>query len=296
MPEVSVIIPSYNSAKYLTDAVDSVLSQTFRDFELLVIDDGSTDDTDAVMSRYGTPVRCIRQPNLGVAAARNRGIKESRGRYVAFLDADDIWRPDKLKAQVSALLQNTGHRACCTALTVASANLTPLGVKRSRLRAASLEDLLLRGNVIGVSSVMCERSLFEITGAFDPSLSQCADWDMWLRLSALTEFIYLDLPLTVYRQHDANMSRNAPLLERDSVKVLQKGFDMPSLGNGLRKKRRAAFARNYMVLAGTYFHAGQYIDFIACAARAVAMDFRQFGRLAGFPFRALKRLQLSRSA
>src|SRR5262245_52755945 len=100
MTEVSVMIPSYNSAKSLTDAVDSVLSQTLRDYEVLVIDDGSTDDTESVMSRYGEPVRYIRQRNRGVGAARNRGIKESGGRYVAFLDADDTWHQDKLRRQV----------------------------------------------------------------------------------------------------------------------------------------------------------------------------------------------------
>jgi glycosyltransferase involved in cell wall biosynthesis len=297
MPEVSVIIPSYNCAKYLTEAVDSVLSQTFRDFEVLVVDDGSTDNTEAIASNYVEPVRYIRQQNSGVAEARNRGIKESRGRYVAFLDADDTWRRDKLEVQVKALSENPAYRACYTAFTVVSPNLIPLSVMRSCRRGTALEDLLTRGNVIGsICSVVCERSLFETTGGFDPSLSQCADWDMWVRMSALTEFLYLDIPLVTYRQHAANMSRNAPLLERDSLSVLQKGFDMPSLGNGLRRKRRAAFARNYMVLAGTYFHAGMYTDSAACAARSVAMDVRQFGRLTGFPVRALRRVLTSKSA
>src|SRR5262245_16845767 len=111
MPEVSVIIPSYNSARYLTDAVSSVLGQTFLDFEVLIIDDGSTDDTAAVISRYGERVGYIRQLNAGVAAARNRGIKESRGRYVAFLDADDTWHQDKLETQVRALRENPDYRA-----------------------------------------------------------------------------------------------------------------------------------------------------------------------------------------
>jgi len=290
MPEVSVIIPSYNSAKYLTDAVDSVLSQTLRDYEVLVIDDGSTDDTESVMSRYGEPVRYIRQRNRGVGAARNRGIKESGGRYVAFLDADDTWHQDKLRRQVTALREDRDYRACYTAFIVVDTDLTPLNVARSRRRAAGLEDLLLRGNVIGsICSVICERSLFETTGDFDPTLSQCADWDMWVRMSVLTDFLYLDLPLVTYRQHATNMSRNASLLEKDSLQVLRKGFDMPHLASGLRSRRRAAFARNYMVLAGTYFHARKYGDSAGCAARAIAMDVRQVGRLTGFPFRALAR-------
>jgi len=294
MPEVSVIIPSYNSAKFLTDAVGSVLSQSFQGFELLVIDDGSTDETGEVIKRYGRRVTYILQSNAGVAAARNRGIKGSRGRYVAFLDADDTWHPGKLEAQIRALRENPGYRACYTAFTVVDANLTPVKVTRSNRQAGSIEDLLLRGNVIGsICSVLCERSLFETVGDFDRSLSQCADWDMWVRMSAFTEFLYLDVPLVTYRQHAANMSRNAPLLERDSLRVLRKGFDMPHVENRLRSRRRQAFARNYMVLAGTYFHARRYGDSVACAARAIAMDPWQFGRLTGFPFRALGRLMPS---
>ncbi|HKF56343.1 MAG TPA: glycosyltransferase [Blastocatellia bacterium] len=292
MPEVSVIIPTYNSAKYLTDAVDSVLRQTHRDFEVLVIDDGSTDDTPAVIGRYGDLVRYIRQPNSGVAAARNRGINESMGRYVAFLDADDTWHRDKLKAQIAALRKNPGYLACYTAFTVVSQDLRPLHVIRNKRVYNTLEDLLLRGNVIGsICTVLYERSLFDVVGGFDDSLSQCADWDMWVRIAGRTEFLYLDLPLATYRQHDTNMSRDAGLLERDSVRVLEKGFSMSCLDAAVRGRRRAASARNYMVLAGTYFHAGSYGDFVRCAVRAVALDLRQSWRLIGFPVRAVRRLR-----
>jgi glycosyltransferase involved in cell wall biosynthesis len=297
MPEVSVIIPTYNSAKYLTDAVDSVLSQTHRDFEVLVIDDGSTDDTPAVIGRYGDLVRYIRQPNSGVAAARNRGINESLGRYVAFLDADDTWHQDKLKAQVTALRMNPGYLACYTAFTVVSQDLRPLRITRNKRVYNTLEDLLLRGNVIGsICTVLYERSIFDAVGGFDASLSQCADWDMWVRIAGRTEFLYLDLPLATYRQHDTNMSRDAGLLERDSVRVLEKGFSMSCLDPAVRARRRSASARNYMVLAGTYFHAGCYGEFVRCAVRAVALDFRQSWRLIGFPVRAVRRLQPGHSA
>jgi glycosyltransferase involved in cell wall biosynthesis len=277
--------------------VDSALSQTFRDFEVLVIDDGSTDDTEAVIRQYGERVRCIHQRNSGVAAARNRGINESRGRYVAFLDADDTWAADKLQAQVTALRKNPDYLACYTAFTVVSTDLRPLRITRNNHQNKTLEELLLRGNVIGsICTVLCERSLFDAAGGFDTSLSQCADWDMWVRIAGRTEFLYLDLPLATYRQHDTNMSRDAGLLERDSMRVLEKGFGAPGLDETLIGRRRAALARNYMVLAGTYFHAGCYGDFARCAARSVALDLRQLRRLTGFPTRALRRLQLRHSA
>lgn len=292
MPEVSVIIPTYNSAKYVIEAIDSVLAQTWQDFEILVIDDGSTDETAQVMRRYQAPVRYIHQQNGGVAVARNRGIRESQGRYVAFLDADDTWLPYKLKRQMKILQEQPYHRACYSSFTVVDSDLNPIGISRSARQGSALEDLLTRGNIIGsICTVICERTLFDLVGGFDPKLSQCADWDMWVRLAAQTEFLYLDEPLVTYRQHGANMSRNAPLLEQDSLQVLAKGFAMPELPESLHSQRQAAFARNYMVLAGTYFHARRYCDFMRCATRAVMMDIYQLTYLTAFPARIATRLR-----
>jgi glycosyltransferase involved in cell wall biosynthesis len=287
--EVSVIIPTYNSACFLTDAVDSVLAQTYKDFEVIVIDDGSTDETESLIHKYHSSVRYIRQENRGVALTRNRGIEESRGKYVAFLDADDVWLPHKLDRQVSALCDNNDFHACYSAFSVAD-GLHPIAVNRSDRRGSALEDLLLRGNVVATpSTVLCERSLLEVAGGFDPVMSQCADWDMWVRLAALTEFLYLDEVLVTYRRHDGNMSRDASLLERDSILVLEKGFAMSGLPESLSAHRRSAFARNFMVLAGTYFHDGRYVDFARCATRSVSMDVKQLAYLVEFPLRAMKR-------
>jgi glycosyltransferase involved in cell wall biosynthesis len=298
MPEVSVVIPTYNTAHYLGEAIDSVLIQSFRDIDILVIDDGSTDETEALMCRYGPPVRYIRQPNGGVAAARNRGIAEARGRYVAFLDADDVWQPQKLERQLAALAkQHSNARICYTAFIAVTTDLIPLGKHPSQRSGTVLEDLLTLGNVVGTpSTVLVERTLMTEEGGFDPALSQCADWDLWVRLAAVTDFAYVDEPLVGYRQHGNNMSRNAPLLEQDSVRVLEKGFAMPQLPASLRARRALAFARNYMVLAGSYFHAGRYRDFLRCATRAIELDARQLGYLFAFPVRRLLRRLRARRA
>lgn len=296
MPVVSVIIPTYNSARYLAEAVDSVLAQTFTDLEVLVIDDGSTDETTSVISGYRTPVRYIRQENGGVSVARNRGIQESRGRFVAFLDADDTWYPSKLEHQLKALQGQSECRLCYSAFTVVDSSLRTLFVNRSNRRGSALEDLLLRGNIVGsICTVLMERSLYELSGGFDSALSQCADWDMWIRLAQHTEFLYIDAPLVTYRYHDNMMSRDARLLENDSIRVLNKGFAVPELARSLRARRRAAMGRNYMVLAGSYFHARQYPDFLRCAARALALDIKQAGYLATFPLRKASRLRTDNS-
>src|SRR5262249_30613402 len=145
-------------------------------------------------------------------------------------------------------------------------------------------------NVIGnICSVLCERSLFDAVGGFDEELSQCADWDMWIRIATQTDFVYVDEPLVNYRQHGANMSRRPELLERDSLRLLTKGFDLPALPSTVRARRRLAFGRNYMILAGTYFYAQRYADFIRCVLRALPLDPRQIGYLVAYPFRSVRR-------
>ena len=286
---MSVVIPTYNSAHFLGAAIQSVLAQSYGDFELIVVDDGSRDDTPRVVASFGSRVRYLRQENAGVAAARNRGIAESSGRYVAFLDADDTWMPSKLQRQRDALEAEPTRRLCYSAFVLVDEELTPIEVRRSLRHGSALEDLLLRGNVVGsICTVMCERALIDEVGGLDPMLSQCADWDLWIRIAARTEFIYLDEPLATYRQHGRSMSRQVRLLENDSLRLLEKGFGLPEVGLALARRRRCALARNYMVLAGSYFGTGVYGAFLRCAALAVAMDPRQFGYLAGLPRRRMK--------
>lgn len=290
MPLVSVVIPSYNSASYVTAAVESVLQQSCADLEVLVIDDGSTDDTRAVISSFGAPVRYYHQPNSGVSVARNRGIAESTARYVAFLDADDTWFPSKLERQLDAMARAPGFGLCYTGFRFVDDALRPLRDFHPRQFDDALEAVLFEGNIVSsICTVLVERALFEEVGGFDPALSQCADWDMWVRLARRTRFLALDEVLVTYRQHATNMSRSAPLLERDSRRVLEKGFGDPGTPDRLRSRMSRALARNWMVLAGSYYHAGSYRNFIRCALQALWHNPAQAARLAGYPFRRLAR-------
>jgi glycosyltransferase involved in cell wall biosynthesis len=294
-PLVSIVIPTYNSRDYLRSAIDSVLAQTVTDIEVIVVDDGSTDDTPAVTAGYGTAIRAIRQANQGVAMARNNGIAASRGRFLALLDADDTWLPRKLELQVEALRERSGFRGCTTAHYLVDASLEVFGTVRPTSDQVTLAGLLLEGNVMGsVSSMLCERSLLERSGGFDPALSQCADWDMWIRLVRLGPFLTLQEPLVTYRWHGANMSLDPGLLERDSTRVLEKAFDSGELGP-LQAVKRRAFGRNYTTLAGGYFHAGQYREGLRCVMRALALDPGQLGYMTGAPLRMLERVRSGRS-
>jgi glycosyltransferase involved in cell wall biosynthesis len=278
--QVSVIIPTYNSAQYLIAAVESVLAQTFKDFEILVIDDGSTDNTSEVIKQFKDCVRYIKQENQGVSVARNRGIKESCGKYVAFLDADDIWMPTKLERQIEVLKENPKSNACYTEYIAFSGDMKPTELKRLRTGGYVLNDLLLRGNVVGPpSALLGERQLFEKLGGFDSNLSLCADWDMWIRLALMTELTFLKEPLIKYRLHDSNMSKNVKLLEEDTLKLLEKSFAMLNLPEEFLAKRKEAFAYHYIVFAKSYFRTGQYSNFFRCVARSVSWDAKQIGYL-----------------
>jgi glycosyltransferase involved in cell wall biosynthesis len=290
MPTVSVVIPAYNAARYLAAAVDSALQQTFRDVEVLVVDDGSTDDTPAVLSAYRSRIHVVRQANAGVARARNAGTEAARGRYVAFLDADDLWQPEKIEKQMAALAAALDRRACYSAFTLVAADLTVLGVSRTARQASLVEDLLLRGNVVGTpSTVVCERDLVREVGGFDPAQSLGADWDLWLRLALRTEFAYVAEPLIRYRIHDANMSRDVVLLERDSVRLLEKALADPALPAHLRTARRRVLGHNDRVLAGSYFQAGRLVDGVRCAVRALARHPGEIRYFLDYPRRLLGR-------
>jgi glycosyltransferase involved in cell wall biosynthesis len=285
--KVSVVIPTYNCVQFVTEAIDSVLNQTFKDFEILVVDDGSKDETREVLTeKYGTSIQYLYKENGGVSSARNFGIEKAKGKYIAFLDADDVWMPEKLEKQASALEGNPEIKACYSSFFLCDEKLNPGKINLSERKANALTDLLLIGNVVATpSTVIAEKGLFQQVGGFDHELSQCADWEMWIRLATKTEFIYINEPLLRYRQHDSNMSKNAALLEKDSVLLIEKGFALPNLPIDLKEKKNEALARIYMVLAGTYFHSKLYKDFIRCAWKSINKDFTQTGYLLKFPFR-----------
>lgn len=288
--KVSVIIPTYNSAHFIVEAVDSVLAQTFTDFEVLVIDDGSKDNTKELLAeKYGDSIQYFYKDNGGVSKARNFGIEKAKGKYVAFLDSDDAWITEKLEKQISALEKNLENKACYSSFYLCDENLNPTGINPSERKADVLTDLLLIGNVVATpSTVIAEKELFQQVGGFDYELSQCADWEMWIRLATKTEFIYIDEPLLKYRIHGANMSKNAALLEKDTILLMEKGFALPNLPGSVKAKKNEALAKVYMVSAGTYFRAKQYRDFLRCARKAVALDLKQSRHLLDFPRRFIK--------
>jgi glycosyltransferase involved in cell wall biosynthesis len=283
------VIPAFDAAPHLAATLASVRAQTAGDLEVIVVDDGSTDATAEVAGSFAE-VRLLRQPNRGVSAARNLGLSAAAGRYVALLDADDLWRPGKLERQLAAVRECPGS-ACYTAITMvdtAGAPCADLGWQAEP--AVTLETLLVRNGVAGgASSLLCETQALRAAGGFDPALSLCADWDLWIRLAFRHAFVHVPEALTVYRRHAGNMSRSAELLERDTLRMLRKAFAATELPERARRLEARAFGYNYAVLAGSYLHAGRWRDAVRCAAASLVRDWRQAGRIAGFPARSLAR-------
>jgi glycosyltransferase involved in cell wall biosynthesis len=221
LPLVSVIITSYNQARFLGVAIESVLTQTYSQFEIIVVDDGSTDNALEVVARYPR-LRYIRQDNQGLSAARNTGLRESNGAYLVFLDADDRLLPIALETGVNCLRAHpecgfvSGHYSRIASDGSPMRRRQPHCVERDHYQA------LLRRNYIAMhATVMYRKAIFESVGEFNTSLRACEDYDLYLRIAARIPVYCHDKVIAEYRQHDANMSNNHQLMLKSAVSVLQ---------------------------------------------------------------------------
>lgn len=208
IPLVSVIIPTYNYGRYLRQSIDSALQQTYPNIEVIVVDDGSTDDTQSLLADYGDKVRNILQANQGAAAARNRGIREARGDYIAFLDADDSYCPDNIAAKVDFLLEHAEYAWCYSnwAWVDADGATYMLGseptVSLAHLKAHGDVFLLaLQGYLLGTNVFVFRKDVIESVGGFDESLTVLEDYDLYVRAAALFPIGYLDKTLCKIFQH-----------------------------------------------------------------------------------------------
>lgn len=205
MPHVSVIIPTFNRAHFLADAIDSVLAQSYRDFEVIVVDDGSTDDTVTLLERYNGRVHYVMQRHLERSAARNTGIALANGELLAFLDSDDMWLPEKLAQQVEMLAARPQIGVVHAAYTRidAAGRVVPWPIGRERPGASGriYERMLTMRCSVLMSSTLLRRELLLPGEGFRPELTTAEDAELLLRLAQRTEFGYLSTPLVLYRLH-----------------------------------------------------------------------------------------------
>ena len=256
MPKVSVIIPTYNGACYICEAIDSVLAQTYQDFEIIVIDDGSSDNTKDVLKKNGSKIKYIFQENKGVSAARNVGIKEAAGEYIALLDADDIWLPDKIALQVDFLEKNSAYGLIYSDAYIFDEKKI---LEKTLLQISGfwqgdvLEKLILK-NFIPNLTVLVRRVCFDKIGLFDETLKYGEDHDRWLRIASISKIGCINKPLAKYRIHDLNASHKIKQSYVDRIKLIGCFFqtlERPTLK--LKMLKNARLGKCYFGLGKEFF-------------------------------------------
>ena len=270
MPTVSVVIPNFNYARFVGQAIESALSQSVKPLEVIVVDNGSTDNSLEVLRAFGDRIRLLAQPrNLGQSGARNAGIAAVRGELVALLDADDMWLPGKLEKQIPLFarpevgLVYGGYR-------LVTGDLKPLGERIPRLHGRILREFALGpGAVIsgGESTAVIRKECFDRLGVWDPELSISGGWDMYRRIASSYEVECVSEPVMLYRQHGANASMRVDIYEHDTAIKLRKMFADPA-SREVHGLRRSCYGRAYLAVSGGYLHRGQWLQSLRCLGKA----------------------------
>ena len=254
MPLISVIVPAYNAQSTIGETVESILNQTFTDFELIVVNDGSTDNTLDIVSSFNDPrLEVFSYPNAGVSASRNRGTSHAIGTYVSFIDADDLWTPDKLEAQIDAL-ENEPQAAVAyswTNLIDQSGRFLVRG-KYATYSGNVYAELLVGNFLESASNILLRRQAFIDVGGFDETLSGAADRDFFTRLAARYSFVAVPRVGVLYRIGNSNsMSSNLLNQERDCLKVINKAFENASESLQPLKKKSLVNLYQYLSFKAT---------------------------------------------
>ena len=262
MPKVSVIVPTYNRAQFLGACLESIARQTYRDLEIVVVDDGSADNTAEVVKAFAPLARYFWQENQGIPGALNRGLQEARGEYVSFLASDDALLPETLEAEVQVLDENPGvGLAYGQAWEMNEKGTTtclrkPGFTKRSYIRSGREEIRhLLFADHITCSTVMVRKRCFDDVGLFDPKYSPLGeDWDMWTRIARRYDVAYIAKPLGIYLDHagsEGNIYAKVDpwTLERLRLRYLQQVLQDPEIGHLYQDVKANAFARHHSHVA-----------------------------------------------
>lgn len=221
MPKVSVIIPTYNRSQYLRNSIDSVLNQSYQDFELIVVDDGSTDDSKEVLSKFNGRIRYFYQENMGVSAARNKGIREAKGEYIAFLDSDDTWAPEKLEKQM-LLFKNKPEVSLQYSFARYKDNDLNYDDIRPRHVSKNLQDFLYGDTVLPTPTVILRKYCLDKVGLFDEDLYGIEDYDLWLRIVREFNIDFISEVLADVNICSDNLSKNSLKMYLSHINVYTK--------------------------------------------------------------------------
>ena len=288
---VSVIIPTYNYGRFIGEAVESVLAQTYPISEIIVVDDGSTDDTETVVRKFGEKVRYIKQANGGVCSARNNGISNSKGDMIAFLDADDTWLPEKVEKQIAKFVEDAelGLVHCgMREFENATGETIAMHLEGSEGWVAD-EHLLFEKAVINGSGsvILVSRKAIEEVGGFDTRLKNGEDWEFCLRVAMKHKVGFVPEALVNYRNHGVNAHLNIREMERSTLIAWEKAFD--TTDEKVLRLRNRSYGNLHKALAGSYFEARDYPAFFRNAAKSLWYKPQNIGYYLSFPIRRLKK-------
>lgn len=290
LSDVSVIIPTYNYGRFIEGAIKSALAQTVSPVEVIVVDDGSTDNTASIVAKFGDRVRYILQQNDGVCAARNRGVEESSGELIAFLDADDTWESTKLQKQVARFADDQ------------EIGLVHCGMREFDSKTGETIKLHLVGGEVGIAdnlllwdgpvvvgpggSIMVSRKAFDEVGGFDRRMKVGEDWDFCYRVARRYKVGFVPEALVNYRSHGAGAHRNVDDMARGMALFYEKAFD--AADESVLRLRSRALGNYHRVVAGSYFQAGRFGKFVWHSIRSIARNPANLGYFLGFPLRRFK--------
>lgn len=256
---VSVIIPAYKAAKYIEETVLSVLNQTHSKLELIIVDDGSPDNQSEVIEKLLTTdhrIQYIKQANGGVSSARNHGFKRSKGNYIAFLDADDVWLPNNLEAKLKKFAEDTELGLVHSDLEIIDGDSQLTGTTKSGKAGYILDDLLAwNGTCIPTpSSILVKREVVEKVGGFDLELSNAADQEFFFRVANKYKIGRVEQITWRYRVHDHNMHSNITVMEKDALLAYRRAEEHHLFKS--RKFRNLCFSNMYMIMGASWWGDG----------------------------------------
>ena len=267
---VSAIITTYNYGRFVVDAVQSVLAQTYPHVEVIVVDDGSTDDTASRLQPFMGRIRYMHQENSGVDAARNRGIRAASGQYIGLLDADDMWHPQRVGRQLQYIADHPQAAVVAADTIIDLSNGWPSLPDATPAALVSIEQLVIQAR-FAPSGVLIRKDCFDAAGLFRSNISGAADRDMWIRLASRFEITLLRLPLMYYRNHGQNMSTAARHMDEVDRRMLRAVFaEIPAL-HERRVLRRKAFSYAASMSSFLYTAAGNQRAALALILESLAL-------------------------
>ena len=296
MQKISVIIPTYNYAHFISEAIDSVLAQTTRVSEIIVVDDGSSDNIAEVVKTYGNRVKFIQQENRGAGAARNNGAKNASGELLAFLDADDVWHPNKLKKQIKYFRQDAEVGLVgCWMREFNESGETLLEYTEGKNGWCAQDILLIEPVVPGPgSTALIKREIFDKIGGFDERREMHAeDWEFCYRMARISKMAITPEILVNYRNHGGNKHLEIKKMERSIMLVYREIFSQAD--EETLKLRRKCYANAHTILASSYFQVSDYSAFFKHSVKAFWHQPQKIVYYLKFPWRRLKRSQLESS-